>query len=263
MLTVSNLTVVSPEGRRLLEDVSLTLERNEHICLTGASGAGKSTLIRTIFGTAPDGLTVVSGDIRIDGDSILRYAKQERRRLCGTQLGFIPQNSMTAFFSSVRVGKQLTETYKTRLGLNKADALALAKDTLRRVNLTDTQRILDAFPSQLSGGMLQRVAMSMILGMHPTYILADEPTSALDALNREHLIRLLREYSDGGVLFISHDTPAIEQLCSRVFVMERGRIIEEQDTARLFSSPREEWTRRFVEASKKARGEAGRWKRSW
>lgn len=263
MLTVSDLTVVSPEGRRLLENVSLTLDRNDPICLTGASGAGKSTLIRMIFGVAPGGITVESGDIQLDGKSILQYSKRERRALCGTQLGFIPQNSMTAFFSGVRIGKQLTETYRAKLGLNKAEALALAADALKKVNLQDTQRIMNAYPNQLSGGMLQRVAMSMILGMHPTYVLADEPTSALDPLNREHLIRLLKEYRDGGVLFISHDTNAIEQLCSRVYIMERGRIIEEQDTAQLFISPREEWTRRFVEASGKAREEAGRWKRSW
>lgn len=263
MLTVSNLTVVSPGGSCLLENISLTLDRNDPVCLTGASGAGKSTLIRTIFGVAPGWLTIESGDIRIDGKSILKYSQQERRGLCGTQLGYIPQNSMTAFFSGVRIGKQLTETYRAKLGLKKSEALALAADTLKKVNLPDTQRVMDAYPSQLSGGMLQRVAMSMILGMHPAYVLADEPTSALDAGNREHLIRLLKDYRDGGVLFISHDTDAIRELCSRVCVMERGRIIEEQDIAQLFSAPREEWTRRFVEASGKAREEAGRWKRLW
>lgn len=263
MLKTSELTVMSAEGTRLLDNISLTLRPGDRVCLTGASGAGKSTLIRAIMGTGAAGLTVASGDIQIDGKSILSLSKKEKRALCGTVFGFIPQNSMTAFFSNVKIGKQLSETYRTRLHISRDDARKLAETTLEQVNLADTKRILNAYPGQLSGGMLQRVAMSMILGMKPVYILADEPTSALDRSNRGQLIRLLSEYRDGGILFISHDVSAIRGLCPTTCVMERGRIIEERKTEELFSAPHQEWTRQFVEAASRNSEEAERWKRLW
>lgn len=260
MMTVSDLSVVSAEGTRLLDGVSLTLERGDCICLTGASGSGKSTLIRTVMGIGGSGLIVASGDIQLDGKSVLSLSKKDRRELCGTVFGFIPQNSMTAFFPNVKVGKQIMETYRTRLYLSKDAALGLARETLTQVNLKDTERVLNAYPGQLSGGMLQRVAMSMVLGMKPAYIFADEPTSALDKSNRTHLIRLLSAYRDGGILFVSHDVGAIRALCPRTCVMEHGRIIEERGTEELFANPREDWTRRFVHAAERNTEESERWK---
>lgn len=221
MLTVSNLTISSAEGKYLLKDVSLSLDQDERICLTGASGAGKSTLIRVIMGIGGNGLSVLSGDVQLDGKSILNLTSREKRDLCGKTFGFIPQNSMTAFFSNVKIGRQI------------------------------------------SGGMLQRIAMSMILGMKPRYILADEPTSALDISNRAHLIQLLADYQKGGILFISHDIEAIQKLCPVTCVMENGQIIERQDTSQLFSLPQQEWTIRFTQAAERNHTEAERWKKLW
>lgn len=263
MLEISNLTVNSAEGKYLLKDVSLSLDQEARICLTGASGAGKSTLIRVIMGVGGNGLSVLSGDVQLDGKSILNLTSRERRDLCGKTFGFIPQNSMTAFFSNVKIGKQISETYQTRLQISKKEAYQLARETLEKVNLRDADRVLNAYPSQLSGGMLQRIAMSMILGMKPRYILADEPTSALDISNRAHLIQLLMDYQEGGILFISHDIEAIQELCPVTCVMENGEIIERQDTSQLFSTPQQEWTTKFVQAAERNRTEAERWKRLW
>ncbi len=263
MLTVSHLTAIGAGGTYLLKDVSLSLGKGDRICLTGASGAGKSTLIRSIMGVGVGSFGIASGDIQVDGKSILNLAGKERRDLCGKTFGFIPQNSMTAFFPNVKIGKQISETYRERLRLSVDAAKRLAEETLRMVNLQDTGRILNSFPSQLSGGMLQRIAMSMILGMRPAYILADEPTSALDRSNRSLLIQLLSEYHDGGILFISHDVQAIRLLCPVTLVMEAGSIIEHQETDRLFAAPQEAWTRKFVAAAKRSLEENEIWKRLW
>ena len=263
MLTVSNLTISSAEGKCLLKDVSMSLDQDERICLTGASGAGKSTLIRVIMGIGGNGLSVLSGDVQLDGKSILNLTTRERRDLCGKTFGFIPQNSMTAFFSNIKIGRQISETYQNRLQLSKKEAYKLARETLEKVNLRDADRVLNAYPSQLSGGMLQRIAMSMILGMKPRYILADEPTSALDISNRAHLIQLLADYQEGGILFISHDIEAIQKLCPVTCVMENGQIIERQDTSQLFSSPQQKWTIRFAQAAERNHTEAERWKKLW
>lgn len=132
MLTVSNLTISSVEGKYLLKDVSLSLDQDERICLTGASGAGKSTLIRVIMGIGGNGLSVLSGDVQLDGKSILNLTTRERRDLCGKTFGFIPQNSMTAFFSNIKIGRQISETYQGRLQLSRKEAYQLARETLEK-----------------------------------------------------------------------------------------------------------------------------------
>jgi len=263
MLKITNLTVGSLEGKYLLKDVSLSLDQGARICLTGASGAGKSTLVRVIMGIGGNGLSVLRGDVQLDGKSILGLTTRERRNLCGKTFGFIPQNSMTAFFSNAKIGKQISETYQVGLQITKKEAYQLAREALEKVNLRDADRVLNAYPSQLSGGMLQRIAMSMIIGMKPRYILADEPTSALDISNRAHLIQLLTDYREGGILFVSHDVEAIQKLCPVTCVMENGQIIERQDTSQLFSSPQQEWTIKFAQAAERNHTEAERWKKLW
>ena len=157
---------------------------------------------------------------------------------------------MTAFFPHAKMERQIIETLRTHTGLDKKQAYALAENVLRQVNLTDTKRVLSAYPGELSGGMLQRIAMALILGTKPKYVLADEPTSALDEANRDLLLELLRKYQKtAAILFISHDTEAMKALCPITHVMERGKIIETQATEQLFIHPQQPWTKRFAEAA--------------
>ena len=157
---------------------------------------------------------------------------------------------MTAFFPHAKMERQIIETLRMHTGLDKKQAHALAENVLRKVNLTDTKRVLSAYPGELSGGMLQRIAMALILGTKPKYVLADEPTSALDEANRDLLLELLREYQEtAAILFISHDTEAMKALCPITHVMEHGKIIETQATEQLFIHPQQPWTKRFAEAA--------------
>ena len=260
MLTIADLSVKSRDGKQLLSNVSLRLDKGECVGLTGASGAGKTTLIRTIMGTSGKQLLISGGDIQADGKSILEASYKERRAMCGRYFGFIPQNSMTSFFSNVKIGKQIIETYRLNLSMTAAEAHELAAEMLRLVNLSDADRVMSSYPGQLSGGMLQRVAMSIVLGIKPTYLLADEPTSALDRDNRALLTELLSGYKDGGILFISHDAEAIVSLCSSVCVMEHGRIVESKETGLLFRAPQHPWTKAFVNAAERSRRENAEWK---
>ena len=157
---------------------------------------------------------------------------------------------MTAFFPHAKMERQIIETLRMHTGLDKKQAHALAENVLRKVNLTDTKRVLSAYPGELSGGMLQRIAMALILGTKPKYVLADEPTSALDEANRDLLLELLREYQEtAAILFISHDTEAMKALCPITYVMDHGKIIETQATEQLFIHPQQPWTKRFAEAA--------------
>lgn len=264
MLSISALHVSGNRRIPILKGISLAVERGSCVALTGPSGSGKTTLIRSILGMDSEKLHMDSGDISLDGKTLLSLSSKERRVMCGKTFGFIPQTPMTAFFRNFTIGSQVTETLRLHTGLGKTRAMELARECLQRVNLTDTKRMLGAYPAQLSGGMLQRVTMAIILGTEPAYILADEPTSALDEENRELLLELLRQYGKtAGILFISHDDEAMCQLCESTYVMQDGRIIEAKKTDELFSAPGEAWTRSFVAAAKQHQEGGEAWKQLW
>lgn len=257
MLEVKNLSVSGKKGVPILHKISLKMHKGDRAGLTGASGSGKTTLIKAIMGMPGDGLSITEGDILLNGDSIVKRSPRERRLLCGKIFGFIPQNPMTSFFPNAKIGRQMVETFLLHTDMDKVSAYSLATDVLKSVNLPETQRIMEAYPSQLSGGMLQRVSMAILLGSKPEYILADEPTSALDENNRDLLLGQLADYRDAGILFISHDAAAMQSLCSVTHVMEKGQIIETQSTQEIFVHPRTRWTKIFAAAANKR--EEGNW----
>lgn len=261
MLEVKHLTVRSKEGRPLVRDVSFTLTPGEPLGLTGASGSGKTTIIKAVMGILPYGCAIEEGEILLDGQSLEGLSARKRREYCGTVLGFIPQSPMTAFDPHMKIGAQMVQTFRLRLNLSKDKAQALAREQLLAVNLEDAERILNAFPSQLSGGMLQRVSMACLGGLAPRYILADEPTSALDEENRDHLLTLLREiYHSAGILFVSHDVSALKMLCRETVILEQGAIIERQNTEALFTHPQQSWTQAFVHAAETRKEGDWSWK---
>lgn len=250
MLEIRNLTVRVKNNAPILSNVSLSIDIGSCVGLTGASGSGKTTLIKSIMGMYGSDLEIPEGQILLNDDDLLVHSIKERRKLCGKVIGFIPQNPMTAFFPHAKIGRQITETLQMHTGLDTKSVQALAHDVLLQVNLADTRRVMNAYPGELSGGMLQRIAMALILGTKPQYVLADEPTSALDEANRDLLLDLLQEYQNhAAILFISHDVEAMNVLCPNTHVMENGRIIETQETKQLFLNPQQPWTKRFAEAA--------------
>lgn len=211
MLKIEQLDVKERSGRYLLKDISMEIPAGRVIGLTGKSGSGKTTLLRSILGMLHTSCHIDAGKILLDDIDLSHLSRKSHRELCGKKLGFIPQNPMTAFDSRLKIGYQMRETFVNRLHLNTSEATDLAKEKLVSVNLKDTDRILGAYPSELSGGMLQRVAAAILLGMSPDYVLADEPTAALDEENRDLLLLIMQEQmKDKGILFVSHDVAALK-----------------------------------------------------
>lgn len=255
MLNINNLTVQSDQSKKLLNQVSLALPQGDIIGLTGASGSGKTTLIRQILGLSNYDCRKTQGTITIDGMDTENLSSREMRRLCGTVVGYIPQSPMTVFDPRLTIGLQMSETFRFKRRLKKKESMELAKHVLEQVNLMDATRVIHSYPSQLSGGMLQRVAFAILIGLKVRYILADEPTSALDEENSKLLISLFRT-SKAGILFVSHDAFALRTLCAKLYIMQQGEIVEKGNTEQLLENPKQEWTKQFIKASKKQnRGE--------
>lgn len=258
MLEVTDLSVTAKDGTILLKNVSLKIEPCQAIGLTGQSGAGKTTLLRSLLGLLNPGCQVSGGEIWIDGGALSQLSRKERRLLRGTALGFIPQNPMTAFDSRIKIGAQMAETLRLRVGSSKADAQRQSRELLAELGIEEPDRILDSLPGQLSGGQLQRVTVALLLALKPKYILADEPTSALDEENRRLLLELLAKQS-AGILFTSHDVAALETLCTTVHVMEHGQITESGSMGDLLDNPKQAWTKDFSAAWKSPDKEGWTW----
>lgn len=263
MLKMEQLSVKEKSGSFLLENVSMEIPPGSVIGLTGHSGSGKTTLLRSVFGMLHPNCRISSGKIHLEDKDMLQLSRKVHRELCGKKIGFIPQMPMTAFDSRLKIGRQIQETFQLRLQLSEFEAIDLAKEKLDAVNLKDTKRIMGAYPSELSGGMLQRVAAAILLGMSPDYILADEPTAALDEENRNLLLDVMKtQMQEKGILLVSHDVDALCRLCSHVYILGTGKIIEQGNIEHLLSEPVTDWMKQFSSLSRKeSRGE-WKWERS-
>ena len=190
----------------------------------------------------------MNGKVLLNGNDLYKQPPKERRELCGTTLGFIPQIPMTAFDPRLSLGHQMCETFRYKLRCSRKDADALSNACLLQVNLTDAERILRSRPSGLSGGMLQRVAFAFQLGLSPEYILADEPTSALDGENSDILLGLLEQQKKtAGILFVSHDYHALERICDQVVILQDGESVLYDSFEEVVHHPQQEWAKQFVD----------------
>lgn len=258
MLKVERLSVITKSHLELVSDISFTLKQGSILGITGKSGAGKSTILKALMGILDYDCLISKGAISLKGRDITHASYKEKASLRGTTVGFIPQNPMTAFDPRQTIGMQMVETLQARLKMTRASAAFKAQESLNSVNLSDADRALRAYPSQLSGGMLQRIACALTLALEPEVILADEPTSALDGMNRALVIELLHRVSPStAVLFVSHDPIALRALCESVVILERGHIVESRDTLAMFETPEQQWTRDFIQASQRLEG--GEW----
>lgn len=258
MLEIKNLTVKDKYKNELLSDVSINVLEKTITTLVGVSGAGKTTLAKVILGILNEDL-LLSGSIYLNGHEISKLTKKEYRKMCGKEIAFIPQLPMRAFDERMKIGKQMTELYMTNLRVSKTEAIKMAKKNLNYVNLED-ERVLNSYPFELSGGMLQRVIIAIVLGLSPNYIVADEPTSALDEYNTSLFLKLIEEnFKDKGILLITHNLDIIKKKSDYCYVMEQGKIIEEGNNKDLFENCKKSWTQKIVQLSAKKEDLEGYW----
>jgi ABC-type glutathione transport system ATPase component len=220
----------------------LALGAAQILGLAGESGSGKSMTTLAILGLAGTVGASVTGSIMLDGTELTTLPPRALRDVRGRRVAAIFQSPSTAFSPVYRVGTVVHRALRLH-GMSKAEAADRAAAALRAVFLSPD--LLDRYPSQLSGGQLQRVAIAIALALRAEVLLADEPTSALDVTVQAEVLELLRGLRDRegmSILFISHDLAVVAELCDRVAVMRAGRIIEEGPAARVVSAPKDAYT---------------------
>lgn len=249
MIEIKNITVTDKQSNELLSNVSLRLIKGSVTALTGTSGSGKTTLANVILGILPGDLYIKSGNIFLNKRNVNNLSTREYRKICGKELAYIPQLPMRAFDQRKTLGRQIFELYYENLNINKAEIKELARKNLQAVNL-DYKRVLTSYPMDLSGGMLQRSIIAIILGLSPNYIIADEPTSALDEYNSSLFYELLeKNFGDRAILLITHDGKIIREKTNYCYIMQQGKIIEEGKSKYVFRNPKKNWTKKFCKLS--------------
>ena len=234
-----------------LDGVDLTVEKGEFVAIVGTSGSGKSTLLHMLGGLDRP----TEGKVFVDGKDIFALKDEELTIFRRRKIGFVFQA-----YNLVPV----LNVYENIVLPIELDGGKIDRKFIDSITETlGLQQRLDALPGQLSGGMLQRVTMAILIGLSPRYIFADEPTSALDEENKSYLIQeLVRMKQQSAILFVSHDDAAIRTLCDELLVMQSGTIAERGTTGSLFASPREEWTKEFVRLASTEEGGGWTWSKS-
>ncbi|MDN3558083.1 ABC transporter ATP-binding protein [Halomonas maura] len=230
----------------LVAPCSFRLSAGENLTLLGETGAGKSLLAQAIMGTLPAGLEA-RGEVRLDGRQLLDLRRGERRRLWGRELVLLPQEPWHALDPLMRAGEQVRETYRFVAGDDAGRARERTRRALARLGLGQAARRL---PSELSGGMAQRLAFAAATAAGGRLVIADEPTKGLDSDRRDEVVALLQEAQrDGGMLLtITHDIQVARRLGGRVMILRDGRCLEEGEAAELLRRPRSDFGRRLLAA---------------
>jgi peptide/nickel transport system ATP-binding protein len=246
-LELRNLDVVyrvRGRDRRVLHDVSLTIERGRSYGLVGESGCGKSTTALAIVRYLPRNGRVSSGSILIGARDVVDLTGTELRRLRAEDVGIVYQNPGAALNPGMRVGRQVAEVFVIR-GVQRKEAWERAHAALRTVQIADPRSVLERYPHQLSGGMQQRVVIAMALATNPALLILDEPTTGLDATVEAEVLDLIAKLQsefETAVLYISHNLGVIAKMCERVGVLYAGRLVEEGDADTVLRDPRHPYT---------------------
>lgn len=245
------------QHRRVLHSVNMHVDEGERVSLIGQSGSGKTVTMRTIIGTLPmPPGKVEQGSIHYAGKSLLDLGRQDRNRLKGTGISIVLQDPMLSFNPVLTIGRQMDDIIRyadIREGRSRsrADRLAQMEDTLHKVQLKETARVLESYPMMLSGGMRQRVLIGMALLNKPRLLIADEPGTALDVTTQDEILALLNQLvaEEGlSLLLITHNLGVVREMADRVYVMERGHIVETGTRDEVFHAPKHDYTRKLMAA---------------
>lgn len=255
VLDIRNLSVKlpnQPDIAPILDGISLKIRAGETACLVGESGSGKSVTSLAVMGLLPkDALQVTDGEIKLQERELLGLSNNELRHLRASSMAMIFQEPMTALNPVMRVGDQIEEVLKIHANMSASERKERVLDIMEQVHLPDVRRIHGSYPHQLSGGQRQRIMIAMALVLKPQLLIADEPTTALDVTTQEQILSLISELQEAqgtAVLFVTHDMGVVAEIADTVHVMKEGQIVEQAPVEQLLREPRNDYTRKLLQA---------------
>ncbi|MEO3946272.1 ABC transporter ATP-binding protein [Gorillibacterium sp. CAU 1737] len=234
LLHLENVTLASRFNPSLVSDVSFQVHAGESIGLIGESGSGKSLTLRSILGLLPSGIEQTDGRIQLNGRGAMIF-----------------QDPIRALDPLYPVVKQLAEVVHYRQQVSRKASHVIALELLELLGLPDSLRQKDRYPHQLSGGQCQRIVIALALACKPDVLLCDEPTTALDVTVQRQILELivrLQKELGYAMVFVTHNLAVTSSLCSRLYVMKEGRLVEEGETLPLLQNPQHPYTRMLIDS---------------
>lgn len=254
ILKVEDLCVSfnGPEGSfRAVDNISFEVEVGRITCVVGQSGSGKSMTALSLINRVPL-LGEVSGKVIFKERNLLDLCFKEMREIRGRHIFSIFQHPMNSLNPSIKIGKQLYEFVKSHGVKGKKQFYKEITEILDTLNFLNSNIVLEQYPFQLSGGMLQRVMIGLAIWMKPEIIVADEPTTALDAIVQKEILKqfsVIRKMFDVSILLITHDLGVVAEIADDVIVMKEGRVVEKGDVYKIFNNPQETYTKSLLSAT--------------
>jgi oligopeptide/dipeptide ABC transporter ATP-binding protein len=248
LLSLSNLRITfdTPRGQlAAVRGVDLEIMAGESLGVVGESGSGKTVLSRASMGLLTMSTAHRSGVVVFDGQDLSTASREAVRDTWGTGMAMIFQDPMTALNPVRRIGSQLAEGLRVRLGMSKKEAKKRSIELLQLVRIPDPENALRKFPNQLSGGMRQRVMIAIALACNPKLLFADEPTTALDVTVQAQILQLLSELRKElhmSMVLVTHDLGVVAGHTDKIAVMYAGEVVEYAETKELFANVRMPYT---------------------
>ena len=236
--------IVRGVPREVLRGVSFEVKPGEAYGLVGESGCGKSTTAYAALRYLPSNGLITAGSIAAAGRDLTAMSASELREFRARDASMVYQDPVQAVNPVLKIGRQVAESF-TILGHSSGESIDLARQALERVQIADPSSVMDRYPHQLSGGMLQRVVIAMALASEPSLLVLDEPTTGLDATVESEVLDLVRQLRDeigAAILLIAHNLGVIRTMCDRVGVMYAGRVVEEGTVEEVFDDPSHPYT---------------------
>ena len=236
---------------RAVDGVSFEVHPGTTLGIVGESGSGKTVLSRSIMGLLPARDVVRSGTVTFGGRTLTEMSDTELRSVWGAELSMIFQDPMTALNPVKRIGRQITESLRLHLDMDRKEADRTAVELLRSVGIPSPEVRARWYPFQLSGGMRQRVMIAIAIACGPKLLFADEPTTALDVTVQAQILDLLQAQQRErymAMILVTHDLGVVATLCARVLVMHDGRLVEDAPVERIFVAPQHPATAALIRA---------------
>ena len=241
--------VTRRQKKRIVDHVKFEVYPGECLGILGESGSGKSMSLKAVLGLLDKNFQV-SGQAVFDDKNLIGAPGEELRKLRGNQIGMVLQNPMTCFDPLYRIGSQMAETFAMHTDWNGEKIRSVSLEVLDQMRIHDGAEVLEKYPHQLSGGMLQRIMIGIAMALSPELLIADEPTTAIDAITQYEILeefeRIKRE-KKMAMIFITHDLGAISKVADRIMVMNSGQIVDQGDFHHILHHAKDPYTRLLVE----------------
>lgn len=245
-----NVTLINRKmSKKLVENVNFEIHPGECLGILGESGSGKSMTVKAMLGLLDKNFQI-SGNAVFHGKNLLQVSKEELRRLRGNRITMVLQNPMTCFDPLYRIGSQMAETFAAHTTWTTQEIHSQCLEILEQMRIQNGEEVLEKYPHQLSGGMLQRIMIGIAMALQPELLIADEPTTAIDAITQyeilEEFVRIKKE-NHTAMLFITHDLGAISKVADHILVMNSGRVVDSGSFEHILIHANDSYTRMLVE----------------